>query len=328
MNRIPTYHPWLHRLSVATCLVALLPIVVGAIVTTVDAGMAFPDWPSSDGQGMLAYPWLQSVGDDFIEHGHRLAGLVIGVVSILLVLTAWIVEKRRSIRILSSLVLLGVVGQGLLGGIRVLWNDDRFAMIHGSFASWVFCIMAVLAMLTSRSWQQLSSESVLRTHKLGSLQHLKPLAILTPLSIVGQYAIGGLVRHLSTGLHEHIAGAVVVSFFCLATVFTGMRSGYRPLKRSSLLLLAFLILQVTLGAGAWITRFGLASFAYVAVQGSVVQVVVRTSHTVVGMMLLMSAVLYSVRLFRLAAWQASWISDTSKSSGPSLRAVSVGGGVR
>ncbi len=60
----------------------LLPISVGAVVTTVDAGMAFADWPTSDGHGMLAYPWLKSTGDKFLEHGHRLAGMLIGVMSL------------------------------------------------------------------------------------------------------------------------------------------------------------------------------------------------------------------------------------------------------
>ena len=70
------FHPWLHRLAVLTAVVALLPIVMGALVTTKDAGMAFRDWPSSDGHGMLAYPWLKSAGDKFLEHGHRLGGVL------------------------------------------------------------------------------------------------------------------------------------------------------------------------------------------------------------------------------------------------------------
>ncbi len=80
----PTYQPWVFRLAVLTAGVALLPIVMGGLVTTLQAGMAFPDWPSSDGHGMLSYPWLKSTGDKFLEHGHRLAGMLIGCVSIVL----------------------------------------------------------------------------------------------------------------------------------------------------------------------------------------------------------------------------------------------------
>src|SRR5262245_4864090 len=45
------YNPWVHRLAVLTACAALLPIVMGALVTTTDAGMAFRDWPTSDGHG-------------------------------------------------------------------------------------------------------------------------------------------------------------------------------------------------------------------------------------------------------------------------------------
>ncbi len=80
--RSSRYRPLLFGLAVATAATALLPIVVGALVTSHKAGMAFADWPTSDGQGMFAYPWLKSAGDKFIEHGHRLAGILIDRLSI------------------------------------------------------------------------------------------------------------------------------------------------------------------------------------------------------------------------------------------------------
>jgi heme a synthase len=89
------YQPLVHRFAVATALMALVPIAVGAIVTTLDAGMAFRDWPSSDGHSMLAYPWLESAGHKFVEHGHRLAGMAIGLVCIAFVLVALVYEPRR-----------------------------------------------------------------------------------------------------------------------------------------------------------------------------------------------------------------------------------------
>jgi cytochrome c oxidase assembly protein subunit 15 len=89
---------WLHRLAVLTACVALLPILMGALVTTKDAGMAFPDWPSSDGHNMLSYPWLKSAGAKFLEHGHRLAGVLIGLTSMALAVVAWYSEPRRWVR--------------------------------------------------------------------------------------------------------------------------------------------------------------------------------------------------------------------------------------
>src|SRR5215467_12072983 len=120
MTRSQRYQPFLFWLAVATAATALLPIAVGALVTTLDAGMAFSDWPTSDGQGMLTYPWLKSAGDKFVEHGHRLAGILIGCVSIVFAAACFTLEPRRWVRWCGVGVLLAVITQGLLGGGRVL----------------------------------------------------------------------------------------------------------------------------------------------------------------------------------------------------------------
>src|SRR4051794_26977063 len=101
----PTYHRGLHAYAVFTACTALLPIGVGAFVTSMRAGMAFPDWPTSDGQGMFAYPWLQSAGSKFVEHGHRLAGVVIGLAAIGLVIAVF-ADRRVWVRSLGVLSLL------------------------------------------------------------------------------------------------------------------------------------------------------------------------------------------------------------------------------
>ena len=100
----PRYQPLVHRMAVGTAATALLPIVMGAVVTTLGAGMAFLDWPSSDGQNMLLYPWLKDLAaghtDKFVEHGHRLAGMLVGFWSIglavagaLAALSPWLLFK-------------------------------------------------------------------------------------------------------------------------------------------------------------------------------------------------------------------------------------------
>ena len=92
---------WLHRYAVLTAAVALLPIGMGALVTTLDAGMAFMDWPTSDGQNMFLYPWLKDFHanrDKFVEHGHRLAGSLIGLISIGLVVFTLKRESRTWVR--------------------------------------------------------------------------------------------------------------------------------------------------------------------------------------------------------------------------------------
>ncbi|MGE3317258.1 MAG: heme A synthase [Planctomycetaceae bacterium] len=293
-----SYNPLVHRFAVATASMALVPIAVGAVVTTLGAGMAFPDWPSSDGHSMLAYPWLESVGHKFVEHGHRLAGMAIGIVSIGFAFVALLCEKRRWAKFAAFGVLLAVIAQGLLGGQRVLSDARQLAMLHGSLAALVFALMGSVALVTSRGWWNppLSSSDQ-------DVAWMKPLALATPVVIFGQYLLGGALRHLGHALYEHAGLAFVVLVFVVGTWIAARRSGIAWLRRSGNLLLTIAILQISLGLGAWATKFGLASLGYVAVQHSTLQVLVRTSHTVVGMMLFMSAVVFALRVLRVIHWQ-------------------------
>ena len=107
---------WPHRLAVTvTC--ATFPLIwVGGLVTTTDAGMAVPDWPSTFGYNLLLYPWqtwISGPWDVFIEHGHRLLGIVVGI----LTLTLSAVTLRSAVpRWLKASVILALVG------VRKLWR--------------------------------------------------------------------------------------------------------------------------------------------------------------------------------------------------------------
>jgi len=290
----PEYQPALYRLAVVTMCVALLPIVVGAIVTTTGAGMAFADWPSSDGHNMFFYPWLKSAGDKFLEHGHRLAGIAIGLCSIALAVVLWFREPRRWVRLVGLLVLFGVILQGLLGGMRVLADDHRIAMLHGSFAALVFSLMAAVALFTSRSWVRTAPPA-----DIHYVSHLRPWAIAIPVLIFGQFLLGGLLRHLGGALHEHIAAGIVVLLFVIAITVVTHRSGMTWLRKPAYFLLSIVILQVCLGAMSFVTKFGFAPSGYVAVSESAPQIISRTVHTIVGMLVLMTSVIYALRVFRL-----------------------------
>ena len=78
-----------------------------------------------------------------------------------------------------------------------------------------------------------------------------------------------------------------------------LRDGAAWLKANAWVLTFVLLLQVGLGAGAWITRFGWPTSGYVAVQGAPWQVVTRTAHAVTGQLLLLASVTLAVRVLRL-----------------------------
>lgn len=254
--------------------------------------MAFPDWPTSDGHGMFAYPWLKSAGDKFLEHGHRLAGIVIGIASIILCASLAAKDARFWVKALGASVLAGVIVQGLLGGQRVLLESRGLAFVHGSFAALVFAAMGVLAVVTSRKWFEPPHAA-----ERASLRRLQWLALATCGMIFIQYVLGGLLRHQGMALVEHLGFAFVAAFLCICLAMATMNGDEKWLKGPATGLGLLVFAQLALGAGAWVTKFGLGD--QVAVYGSPAQVGFRTAHVLGGMLLLLTAVVLTVRISRL-----------------------------
>jgi cytochrome c oxidase assembly protein subunit 15 len=312
--------PWLHRLAVLTACVALVPILLGALVTTKDAGMAFPDWPSSDGHNMLFYPWLKSAGAKFLEHGHRLAGIVIGLASIALVVVARQREPRAWVRGLTYAVLAAVIAQGILGGQRVLLDERRLAFVHGSFAALVLALMATLAVVTSRAWFDPSPRGT-----RAPTGRLKLLAIATCGCIFVQYVLGGLLRHRGMVLYEHVGFAIVTALMTIWLAMSAAASGALWLRGPAACLALLTIIQLALGAGAGVTKFGFGG--YVAVYGSLLQDVVRTSHVLCGMLLFVTSVVLAVRAARLE-WLSRGTAGASTAEPSFNRFMQPAGGAR
>lgn len=279
----------LHRFAWLTAaLTLLLPVTTGALVTTLKAGMAFSDWPSSDGYNMLAYPWLSAARDQFIEHGHRLSGLTIGLLSIALAAWAWISETRKTPRWLALAIFASVFVQGLLGGARVLLDKQTMALIHGDFAAGVFSLMCAFVLVTRPGWE---TRERIRKPAEGRGVWLAAVAVVA--SVMIQYFLGGVLRHLGSGWawmsHPWFALVPVV----LTPVFAVMayHSGSALLIRGARILMGLIVCQALLGLASWYVRFGVPSWGVVAELNSPAQVVVCSLHKVVGMLTLMTAVL-------------------------------------
>lgn len=289
-------HSAVRLLASLTCIVALLPIGMGALVTTMKAGMAFADWPSSDGQNMLLYPWFQdfrSNPDKFVEHGHRLAGVLIGCVAIALAVAGW-----RSgpgwIRKYSVGILLAVIAQGLLGGARVLMDAQVMAMTHSLTGALFFTSCVLFRLLLADRWP---SWLRIQDDRPGLLTYAVSASF--PILVLLQYALGGALRHLHLLKTEHALGAVAV-LLTGGYIAARLVTVSHPLLRTcGLLVASFLAVQFTLGLGAMMARFGLADIGYVAVTGSLEQAVVCSLHTVAGMFLFASSCVTSLSVIRL-----------------------------
>jgi cytochrome c oxidase assembly protein subunit 15 len=293
-----SYQPWLHRYAAFTAAVALLlPILMGALVTTLDAGMAFPDYPTSDGHNMFLYPWLASIGnlDKFLEHGHRLAGALVGTLSIGLACWCWKADGRAWVRGLGFAVLLAVILQGLIGGFRVIQDSRDAAMFHGVFASWIFAAMSVVSLATSRGWFAETKGDA------SSLPTCRWTSWLFVVLVAAQYVLGGMLRHRGMVLYEHIGFAAVVMFCAMFLFVTAANTRQPWLIRPAFLLLVCVVGQLLIGGATYVVRFGFGD--YVAVQNSLPQISVRTAHVLMGMLVWMLGVTLAVRVQRLI-WNA------------------------
>jgi heme A synthase len=81
-------------------------IVAGALVTSNDAGLSVPDWPTTFGS---IYKMPHMVGGVKFEHGHRMVAEFVGLLTIVIAVWTWRAEKRRWMRVLGVAALGTVV---------------------------------------------------------------------------------------------------------------------------------------------------------------------------------------------------------------------------
>lgn len=184
----------LHRYAVALACATLLLVAAGGMVTSTNSGLSVPDWPTTYGKPMFAFPFRQMVGGIFYEHGHRLIASAVGMLTIGLVIFLWKVEKRRWMVRLGFAALGVVVLQGVLGGLTVLYMlPPPISIGHASLAEIFFCLTVSVALFTSRGWIAPTASPV---DDAGLRRRSLTLAVCVYLQIL----LGATMRHMGAGL--------------------------------------------------------------------------------------------------------------------------------
>lgn len=199
-------HPVLRGLRPYAKLVAvatLFLILFGSLVTSHDAGLSVPDWPTSYGYSMLGFPPSKWIGPEYMgyggifwEHGHRLLATGVGALSLLLAFWIWLVESRPWVKWLSLYAVAIVMIQGLLGGLTVLYAlPTAVSVSHGVLAQIFFLIVIVLAYSQSRERAR---------REAGALKTAQPAvarwALVLLAAIMIQLVFGAWMRHTASGL--------------------------------------------------------------------------------------------------------------------------------
>ena len=263
----------LHRFSTFLVGCTVVLILAGSLVTSHDAGLSVPDWPTSYGWNMFTFPPSMWVANIFYEHGHRLIASSVGFLTIVLAAWLWLAEPRRWLRWLGVTALGTVIAQGVLGGLTVLFFlPPAVSTAHAGLAEIFFCLTVAVALFTSPGWRSGYGEADDPT--------LRALAASTTAIVFAQIVVGATMRHTGAGLaipdfplmfgrlvpprwdpkiavhFAHRVGALVAAAAILAT-WARVRQRHperRELQRPATALLALVAVQVTLGALTVLTR--------------------------------------------------------------------------
>ena len=285
------YHRTYHAFAVFTACFTFLVIMAGASVTSNDAGLSVPDWPTSFGY-LVKVPHF--VGGIRFEWSHRMvAG---SLVVLTLAIAAWtlLVEKRSWLRKLALAALGTVIAQAVLGGMTVLMlQPPAVSTAHAAVAQTFFCIAVAIALFTGRRWVEEVPQVELDTRR-------PSLFTLTMLSVVVLYVqliLGGMFRHHGMSWWPHVAHAAVVAFVLTWTAIRALSvySNIEAIRRSAILLISLLITQLCLGFAAFLTR---VAWGRDSVQPELPMVISTVAHVAVGALLLATSVVLAIQVWR------------------------------
>jgi cytochrome c oxidase assembly protein subunit 15 len=196
----PIYRPTLAYFAAFGSTWVFVLVMLGAFTTSIGAGMAFSDWPLSNGS-LNPHGWLDNIAM-FAEHSHRLSAGLMSTVTILL--AGWIVrtDSRPWLRRLAIFAVGLVLLQAVVGGLRVLLDQRHvelvntsvgrlFAMLHACLAQLFACTLIAIALSCSRFW-------IMRAAPVGD--RVRQAGLICCVLLFMQLGIAAVMRHSFAGL--------------------------------------------------------------------------------------------------------------------------------
>lgn len=320
---------WRFRFTVLSVVTSVALLAWGAFVTSINAGMAVPDWPSSFNSFDPFNPWPQwwTITPVLAEHGHRLLGALVGLFTLILALWGWRTDPRRWMRRLGFAALALVILQGVLGGLRVVFASLDLAVVHACMAQVFFSTLVAMALFTSQSWLTGSTfpPAPDRPEEARARAALRRLALGTAALLYGQIILGALLRHPGTGIDPllvglHITGALlVVTAVAVVGWYAATRlRGHAPVRRTTRVMGVLVVLQFSLGLVAYLVTLDESGM----LEPSNVQVIVNSLHMVVGALLMASVAVLCLLAYREEGSEAAHSSERVRPASARPAAVS------
>jgi cytochrome c oxidase assembly protein subunit 15 len=161
-------------------------ILTGGAVRLTGSGLGCPTWPECTPGSYTPVPnQAEGALHAWIEFGNRL--LTFGLVAIsLIVLAHVLITKRRDLRFLAAGQLLGILGQGVLGGITVLTDLHPLPVASHLLLS----IILVAAAVSLYDRREAPIERIKQTDKLVSLLSRSHIALSFLVIVLGTLVTG------------------------------------------------------------------------------------------------------------------------------------------
>ena len=280
-----------HRFAVFTACATFILIIAGALVTSNDAGLSVPDWPTSYGHVFRLPPWIGGIR---YEHSHRMiAGFTI-LLTVAIALWTWLADRRRWMKTLALGALGTIVAQAVLGGMTVRhFLPPAISTAHAAVAQTFFCIAVAIAVFTGQQWVE-EVPKILADERRPSLLTLCWLSILIEYA---QLILGAMFRHHGMPWWPHVLNAIVVA---LILTWTGIRAILRfpradAIRKPAVGLLFLLVIQLCLGFAAFLTR---VIWGADAPQPETPMVLSTVAHVAVGALLLATTAVLTLQVWR------------------------------
>lgn len=269
-------------------------------MTSNDAGLSVPDWPTSFGSLYRIPPMIAGIK---YEHGHRMLAEFIGLLTIIFAVWTQRCDTRIWMRKLGWWALFLVIFQGVLGGLTVRMQLPWYVSTFHAMVAQSFFVLTVLAVFfTAQDWQTSPRHDIVEPDS-----SIRWLTILSGIAVYWQLFFGAAFRHNGfefmppgTRILPHIVGA---GFATAILILTGLKIMMRyrnvpELRRYAHSLLGLLFVQLCLGVAALVTR---VIWGKDATQPLPSMVWSTVGHVTVGAMLLANAFILAVLLDRRLA---------------------------
>jgi heme A synthase len=257
-----------YRVAFVLPLLALLTVLSGSLVTS---------------NGSLSKPLTSAA---LSVTGHRHFGMAAG--AILIASLAWLAITDKRLAALAWTLCAALLAEGLLGSDTWIPTGPAIRALHASLAHLLFAGVVAIALMSSPVWKR--GPELVRDYGWPSM---RSLAVMVPVLVILQVALGASFRQGLLGLMPHVLGAMVVALFVLLLGAFVLQQfpDHQMLRPAARTLMVMTFAQVFLGIAAFTVRA-------LPTQETVPLLVATAAHVVTGALTLGAAAVLGILIRR------------------------------